>query len=334
MTTIFIFVHNRKVRRIRPLLRPRRPLRTLPASALALAGLAAGLAGCADAGADVPPGKTVVVASFYPMAWLAERVGGDDVFVRTLTAPGAEPHDLELTARQVAHVADADVAVYVGSVQPAVDEAVRRHAEDRSLDAASLVKTLPPPEETDDEESHDGVRHEEASYDPHIWLDPARMAVVATALGDRLATADPARAPGYRRRAAATAADLAALDRAYRDGLKNCERREIITAHGAFGYLADRYGLRQIPVAGVDPGAEPSPRRLADLTRRISGTGATTVFTETLVSPKVAESLARAAGVRTAVLDPVEGIEDGSSDDYMTIMQRNLRTLRPALECS
>ncbi|WP_243718320.1 zinc ABC transporter substrate-binding protein [Actinomadura sp. 7K534] len=311
----------------------RRALRALPA-ALALAGAASGLTACAGAEADVPPGKTVVVASIYPVAWLAEKVGGDAVFVRTLTAPGTEPHDLELTTRKAAAVVDADFAVHVGGVQPAVDDAVRRHAKENSLDAATVVETLPPPDETDDAEAHDGVRHEESDHDPHIWLDPTRMATVATVLGDRLADTDPAHASRYRERAAATAAELAALDRGFRAGLATCKRREIITAHAAFGYLADRYGLRQTPVAGVDPGAEPTPRRLADLTRRVSATGATTIFTETLVSPKVAESLARAAGVRTAVLDPIEGIEDGSSDDYLTIMQRNLGTLRPALECT
>ncbi|TDD80807.1 zinc ABC transporter substrate-binding protein [Actinomadura darangshiensis] len=314
--------------------RTRTALRAAPATALALAGLAAGLTGCTAADADVPPGKTAVVASFYPVAWLAEEVGGSDVFVRTLTKPGTEPHDLELTARQVANVADADFAVYVKGVQPAVDDAVQGHAKDRSLDAASLVETLPPPDETDDEEAHDGIRHRDAPYDPHIWLDPSRMAAVATALGDRLATADPGHATGYRERARTTAGRLTALDREFRDGLKSCGRKEIVTAHAAFGYLADRYGLRQIPVAGVDPSAEPSPKRLAELTRLVSATGATTVFTETLASPEVAESLAREAGVRTAVLDPVEGIEDGASGDYLTIMRKNLRTLRPALECS
>ncbi|MGP4027781.1 metal ABC transporter substrate-binding protein [Actinomadura sp. 3N407] len=315
--------------------RPRRRPRALPAT-LALAGLAAALTACGGASDAAPPGKTEVIASFYPVAWLAGKVGGNDVLVRTLTEPGAEPHDLELTARQVASIGDGDFAVYVGGVQPAVDEAVQRHAKDKSLDAASVVKTLPAPDGTHDEEEHDHQEHDhrDAGHDPHIWLDPSRMAAVATALGDRLAAADPDHASGHRERAASTAAELTALDRAFRDGLRTCERREIITAHAAFGYLADRYGLRQIAVAGVDPAAEPSPRRMADLTRRVSSTGATTVFTETLVSPKVAETLARAAGVRTAVLDPIEGIEDGSADDYMTIMQRNLRTLRPALECT
>ncbi|GGV04084.1 zinc ABC transporter substrate-binding protein [Actinomadura cremea] len=332
------------------MLRSRKTLRNLPAAALALTGLAAGLTACGDAGADAPPGTTEVVASFYPMAWLAGQVGGDDVHVRTLTAPGAEPHDLELTAKQVANVQEAALAFYVKGMQPAVDDAVQKHAEKSSLDAASVVKTLPPPAEEEEHGHEHGHEHEgegegehaheeghdhgDAGYDPHIWLDPHRMAAVATALGDRLAEVDAENAAGYKSRAQAVAGQLTELDGEYRDGLATCERKEIVTAHAAFGYLTNRYGLTQVSIAGVDPSNEPSPARLAELTEHVKEAGATTVFTETLVSPKVAETLAREAGVKTAVLDPVEGVEEGSSDDYLTIMNRNLETLRPALGCS
>ncbi|WP_242890381.1 metal ABC transporter substrate-binding protein [Actinomadura litoris] len=313
-----------------------RPAHTPRRAAVAVAGLTAlaGLAGCGGAGADGPSGRMDVVASFYPAAWLAKEVGGPNVAVQTLTRPGAEPHDLELTAKQVARIEKAGLAVYVKGVQPAVDDAVAKHAKDTSLDAASLVRTLPPPAE--DEEEHEG-EHEhggKAHFDPHIWLDPSRMATVATALGGKLAAADPEHAAAYKERANTVAAKLTGLDRRYRDGLRTCGRRSIVTAHAAFGYLAERYGLRQVSIAGVDPTSEPSPRRLAKLTGQIKAAGATTVFTETLVSPKVGEALAREAGVRTAVLDPVEGVESGSSDDYMTIMEKNLAVLRPALGCS
>ncbi|WP_242901683.1 metal ABC transporter substrate-binding protein [Actinomadura terrae] len=308
-------------------------------AAVAVAGITAlaGLTGCGGAGADGPSGRTDVVASFYPVAWLAKEVGGPDVAVQTLTKPGAEPHDLELTAKQVARIDKARLAVYVKGVQPAVDDAVAKHAKDSSLDAASLVRTLPPPAEGE-EEHEDGHEHEEghgkAHYDPHVWLDPSRMATVATALGGKLAAADPEHATAYKERANTVAAKLTGLDQHYRDGLKTCGRRSIVTAHAAFGYLAERYGLRQVPIAGVDPTSEPSPKRIAELTGQIKAAGATTVFTETLVSPKVGEALAREAGVRTAVLDPVEGVASGSSDDYLTIMARNLATLRSALGCS
>lgn len=333
MTIIFIFIHNCSVLTSRC---PSRTTRlTARTAALALAGAAGltSLTACGDADAGGSSGRTKIVASFYPVAWLAGRIGGDEVSVRTLTKPGAEPHDLELTARQVADVGRADFAVYVKGVQPAVDDAVQKQAKDKSLDAASVVRTLPPP--AGGEEEHDGDHgHAEVGYDPHVWLDPARMATVATALGGRLAAADSAHAAGYQDRAKAVAAELTGLDRQFTDGLKSCRHKAIVTAHAAFGYMAQRYGLRQVPIAGVDPDNEPSPRRLAELTGQVRSAGATTVFTETLISPKVAQTLAKEAGVRTAVLDPVEGVRPGSSDDYMTIMRKNLQTLRPALECS
>ncbi|MEV5709175.1 metal ABC transporter substrate-binding protein [Actinoallomurus sp. NPDC052274] len=268
-------------------------------------------------------GDPKIVAAFYPLAWLAEQVAGPDGSVQNLTKPGAEPHDLELTPRQVIDVGESKLAFYIKGVQPAVDKAVREHAKHHSLDASSLVKTLPAPQ---DEADH-------GAEDPHLWLDPNRFATVATALGERLAAIDPAHAAAYRARAAQVVAKLTALDGEFRTGLRDCARKEIVTGHSAFGYLAERYGLTQVGVTGLDPEAEPSPGRLASLTQLVRRTHATTVFTETLASPKTAATLANEAGVRTEVLDPVEGVKRGSSDDYFSIMRRDLATLRPALGC-
>jgi zinc transport system substrate-binding protein len=312
-----------------------RPGRARPVAVLALLALSS-LTACGNDDGGGAGDRTKVVASFYPVAWLAGKVGGGDVVVSTLTRPGTEPHDLELTPRQVADVGRADFAIYIRGVQPAVDDAVAKQARDKALDAASVVKTLPPPAE--DEHGHGAEKDEhgdekKAEFDPHLWLDPSRMATVATTLGERLAATDPAHAAGYRSRAAALAKELTTLDQSFRDTLRPCKNKTLVTAHAAFGYLAARYGLRQVAIAGVDPTNEPSPKRLAELTHEIEETGARTVFTETLVSPKVAESLARAAKVRTAVLDPVEGIEKGSADDYLSIMRKNLRVLGTSLEC-
>jgi zinc transport system substrate-binding protein len=299
-----------------------------PPAALAVLVIAT-LLGAAACGSGGDPaagdGKLAVIGSFYPMAWLAERVGGANVTVRTLTEPGTEPHDLELTPRQVVDVGKAGYVAYVKGVQPAVDQAVEQHAKDHSLDAASVVKTLPPA---------GGEEGGNLAYDPHIWLDPSRLATVGTALGDRLAAADADHAAAYRAGAKALAMDLTKLDQDYRAGLSACARKAIVTSHAAFGYLADRYGLDQVPIAGLDPQNEPSPNRLAELTRQVRTNKVTTIFTETLVSPKVAQTLAREAGVRTATLDPVEGLADGSRDDYLSVMRRNLGTLRSALGCT
>ncbi|WP_233358603.1 metal ABC transporter substrate-binding protein [Thermomonospora amylolytica] len=314
--------------------------RISPRSALPMTVLSAALLAATACGGGSEAGSgsgTRVIAGFYPMAWLSEQVGGTAVSVDTLARPGAEPHDLELSPRQIAELGEADLVVYVKGLQPAVDQAVSERAKDRGLDAASAVRTLPPPAEGEHGHEHEdehGHGHDEGSYDPHIWLDPSRMATIATALGERLAKADPANAAAYRAGARTVAGRLTALDGEFQAGLKNCERRTMVTAHAAFGYLADRYGLEQVPIAGVDPTAEPSPQRLAELTHEIRENGATTVFTETLVSPKVAQALAREAGVRTATLDPVEGLADGSRDDYVSIMRKNLQTLRTALDCA
>jgi zinc transport system substrate-binding protein len=269
-------------------------------------------------------GRPTIAAAFYPLAWLATQVGGPGVHVQNLTRPGAEPHDLELTPRQIIDVGESTLAFYVKGVQPAVDKAVREHAKHHSLDAETLITTLPAPQD----EAADGAA------DPHLWLDPSRFATVATALGERLARADAANAAGYRSRAAQVVTRLNALDQEFRTGLRQCARKEIVTGHSAFGYLAARYGLRQVGVSGLDPESEPSPRRIADLTGLIHRTGATTVFTETLASPKTAATLAQEAGVRTEVLDPIEGVKPGSHDDYFSIMRRDLATLRPALGCT
>lgn len=294
-----------------------RTSRLLPL-ALAAALLAAGCGARASGG-----GKPKIAAAFYPLAWLAEQIGGPGVNVQNLTKPGAEPHDLELTPRQVIDVGESDLAFYVKGVQPAVDKAVREHAKHHALDATSVVATLPAPRD----EAGDGAT------DPHVWLDPSRFATVATALGERLARVDAGNAAGYRSRSAQVVTRLNALDAEFRTGLRDCARKDIVTGHSAFGYLAQRYGLTQVGVSGLDPEAEPSPKRIADLTGLIRRTGATTVFTETLASPKTANTLAQEAGVRTEVLDPAEGVKPHSHDDYFSIMRRDLATLRPALGC-
>jgi zinc transport system substrate-binding protein len=294
----------------------------LPGALLAL--LLACTAACGGSGGAAPGSrKPHLIGSFYPLAWLAERIGGENVSVTTLTKPGTEPHDLELTPRQIVDVGKAKLVLYLKNLQPAVDRAVADHARKSSLDAASLVDALPP-----------GIVPGTAGYDPHLWLDPRRLATVAKTVGERLAQADPAHTLEYQGNTRTLTKELIALDGEFRAGLRTCAQKTIVTSHDAFGYLADRYHLTQVPVSGVDPQADPSPKRLAELTRQIRRTGVSTVFTETLVSPKVAQTLAREAGVRTATLDPVEGLPEGSKEDYTSIMRRNLKTLRTALDCS
>lgn len=292
------------------------------AGAVALTATACGSTTTAAAPADKPE----VLAAFYPLQWVTEQVGGTDITVKSLTAAGVEPHDLELGAQQMADLEDATLTVYIKGVQPAVDEAV---AADRSFDAVTAVTTIPAGEHEEHAEEEAG-HEDEVSYDPHIWLDPARFATVATKLGERLATADPAHAQGYKDRAAKTAASLSTLDQEFTKGLTTCSTKTMITAHEAFGYLADRYQLKQVGIT-LDPETEPSPARIAEVAKLAKAEKVTTVFTEALVSPKVAEVLAGEAGAKTAVLDPLESKPSG---DYLSAMHDNLQTLRTSLGCT
>ncbi|WNM37205.1 metal ABC transporter substrate-binding protein [Micromonospora halotolerans] len=309
-----------------------RSARALAAATAALLTLG-GLAACSSGdGGGSDPDRVDVVAAFYPLQFLAEKIGGDAVAVTSLAKPGAEPHDLELNPRQVGQVADAELIVYLAGFQPAVDEAVEQNGGKRAFDVAGVQPLL---DAAAGGHQHDGeAGHEEESggKDPHLWLDPTRLATVGDRLAERLGRVDPDRAADFTARAAALRTELTGLDADYTRGLATCQRREIVTSHTAFGYLAEHYRLEQVGITGLTPDAEPSPQRLVEVAEEAREHGATTIFFETLVSPKVAETVAREVGATTAVLDPIEG--PPADGDYLSAMRANLQTLRTALDCS
>lgn len=294
---------------------------------LALALLLALGASACSAPTSSTNGKVSVVASFYPLAEAAERVGGSAAEVTDLTPPGVEPHDLELTPDQLEAITTADVVLYLGGgFQPAVQDALA-DAEGATVDVSAGLRSLSVPS---------GQSEPNLTADPHVWLDPVLYAQVAGKVEAALANARPSDAASFSRNAKAFEAQLSSLSDTFRSGLADCERNVIVTSHAAFGYLARRFGLRQEPISGLSPDAEPTPQHLADLQRLVERDGVTTIFTEVLVSPKVAETLASATGATTAVLDPLESLtpsELSAGDDYVSIMRQNLAKLRIALGC-
>ena len=290
------------------------------------------LTGCAAlTGADEPADAagTEVVAAFYPLQYAAERVTGAPV--ESLTSPGGEPHDLELGVRETAALSDAGLVVVLPGFQPAVDASVTQNATGEVLEVTEAVDLRPFSEH--EHEAGGEHSHAEGEDDPHFWLDPLRMADLGDALAERLTELDPERAEAYAANAADLRGDLEALDTAYVEGLADCEIDAVVTNHDAFGYL-EKYGLHLESIAGISPDADPTPAALADLQRVIAEEGVTTVFSESLVSPDTAETLARDAGVGTAVLDTVEGLSDATADeDYVSLMRANLDALREANRC-
>ena len=282
-----------------------------------------------------------VMASFYPLQYLTEKIGGDLVSVESLTPPGAEPHDLELSNQKVQQLSQAGAVVYLKGFQSAVDKAVELNAPKTVIDVSTSVDLVDAEKHeseldvADDsektEEAHEH-EHEHGSTDPHFWLDPTRMASAATQIGDALAQADPANAETYKKNAASMKSQMEALSKKLVDGTAKCQHKEFVTSHEAFGYLADRTGLTQLGLSGLDPDSTPSPARLKQISDAVKAKGITTIFTEELLSPKVAETLAKDLGITTAVLDPIESQADDSKD-YEAVMNENLEALQKALSC-
>lgn len=286
--------------------------------------------GCDAATAGSDGDRFDIQASFYPLQWIAEQVGGDLVTVSSLTPAGAEPHDLELSPQDVAAISDADLVVYLSDFQAAVDDAVAQEAQDSAFDAADhtdLDLTYTPIEE--------GRSSNGRSTDPHFWLDPMKLADVADGLATRLGEIDSGHASQFAANAAILRTELERLDADLRVGLADCENDDFVTSHNAFGYLARAYGLTQVGITGLTPEEEPSASSLAEVAAFVEEHDVQTIYFETLISPSIAETVAAEAGVDTAVLDPIEGLTDNSAgSDYLEVMRANLAALRAGQPCS
>ena len=301
------------------------------ATGMALAGCGQGAGPERAVGASDNRGSLRLVASFYPLQWATQQVAGRHAQVGSLTKPGAEPHDLELTPQDVGRVADADLVVYLGGFQPAVDDAVTSEGAGHGFDvtpAAQLDLAFTPIEEGEEHADEAGAT------DPHFWLDPTRLAAVGDALASRLSKLDPAHAADYRRNADRLRTRLDDLDGEFATGLADCANTDLVTSHNAFGYLARRYALTQVGITGLTPDAEPRPADLAAVATFVRTHAVRTIYYETLVSPRIAETVADETGARTAVLDPIEGLTSRSAGrDYLAVMRANLASLRAGQPC-
>lgn len=277
------------------------------------------LAGCQGAPA---PTRPVVVATVYPLWELAHQVAGDRAEVVSLVPPGVEPHDWEPSARDVTLVQRATVFVHTGT----------------GLDAwaTRLLAGLPGRTRVIDASRGLSLLRQGAGVDPHAWLDPVLARAQVQTIANELAQADPAGGPVYLENAAAFVSRLDALDQAFAAGLRDCARREVVTSHAAFAYLVRRYRLTQVPIMGLAPEAEPSPADLAAIVQTARRLKVTHVFFEPLVSPRLAQTLAREIGATPLPLDPIEGVsreQAAAGTGYVELMQANLANLRVGLGC-
>lgn len=292
------------------------------------------------AGSGSEADKIMVVASFYPLAEFARQAGGDLVEVKNITPAGAEPHEYEPTPRDIAKIHEADLFLYNGAGQEPWAERIEEELRKEGVKVMGMTEKFSlieaaADERAEEEETHEG-QAEQHELDPHIWLDPVIALKEVEIIANELTLLDPENGQAYLNNASEYQKRLADLDAAFKKGLTQCGREEIITSHAAFGYMAQRYGFRQIAIAGLSPEAEPSARKLGELADLAEQKEIKYIFFETLASPRLSQTLASEIGARTLVLNPIEGLTDeemAAGENYVTVMETNLENLRIALEC-
>lgn len=276
-----------------------------------------------------------VVATIYPLEYLAKRIGADRVQAITLVPPGAEPHDWEPSFEDIAAVLNAALFLYNGAgFEPWANRILSGLPPNGPLviNASAGLALV----EGEAEGDGGGAGAGERGLDPHVWLDPVLYGQQAEHVAEGLIRADPAGAEAYRANLAPLQADLATLTREIELGLASCKRRTVVVSHASFSYFASRFGLEQLAISGLSPEAETSPYRLRSLIKEVQQTGATHVFGEPFVLANSATTIAKEAGLTVAVLSPLEGLteqEISAGNDYFSVMRKNVNRLREGLEC-
>lgn len=276
---------------------------------------------------DQDTNKLQVTASFYPLFDFAKNVGGDKVQVTNITPAGAEPHDFAPSPKALADAQKAAVFIYNGGhLEPWTEGFLRDYAS-VAVQASNGMDLL---EAADEEHGDEQVR------DPHFWLDPVLAQQIVTNIRDGLSKADPANAEYYAKNTADYNAKLAQLDNDYKQGLAECRLRSLVSSHDAFSYLGKRYNLEISAIAGVSTEEEPSAAKLAELSQLVTNKGIKYIFFESLVSPRLADTIAAETGAQTLVFDPIEGLQHEDQQqgkNYLSVQQGNLANLRTALAC-
>lgn len=281
--------------------------------------------------------KIKVVTTFYPMYEFTKNIAGDKADVQLLIPSTIEPHDWEPSPKDMANIQKADVFVYNSEYMETWVANVKKSISSNQLSYVEASKgiTLGKGAEGEEEEHHDDEEehHHHHEMDPHVWLSPALAQMEVETITAALVKADPDYKEDYERNSAAYIVKLKKLDNEFREGLKNVKKKEMITQHAAFGYLAHEYGLTQVPIAGLAPDQEPSAAKLAELKAFAKEHKVKVIYFEELASPKVAQTLANEIGAKTEVLHTLEGLSQEDQDkglDYMKVMERNLEILKKA----
>jgi len=269
--------------------------------------------------------KVNVVASIYPLAYFAQEIGGERVHVVSITPSGAEPHDYDLTSRDIINIENSKLLLLNGLVEP-WGESIKKAVEGKNILVAEVGDGLFTTNQQGDM----------ATLDPHVWISPPLAKKEVENIFAALVKIDSGNENYYNLNKRSLIAKLDSLDKEFGNSLKNCISRNVVVSHAAFGYLTSSYGLVQVPISGLSPDAEPSLKKLSEISDFARKNNIKYIFFESLVSSKLSETIASEVGAKTLVLNPLEGLtkaEIAQGEDYFSIMKRNLENLKTALEC-
>lgn len=281
--------------------------------------------------------KLSVTASFYPLYDFARQVGGDKVSVVNMTPAGAEPHDYEPSPRELIDAHESAVFIYNGGQMEPWTEGFLSDYAHVAVRASKNIELLEAGHGHDHDDENSNVNVRTDVKDPHFWLDPILAQQIVTNIRDGFIQADPENEEYYTENAARYNEALAELDKDFSEGLKSCKLDTVISSHEAFSYLAARYNFEVVSIAGIEPGIEPSVAKMANLTELVKQKNIKYIFFESLVSPRLAETIANETGASTLIFDPLEGLSQADQDkgrDYISVQRDNLKNLRTALECN
>src|SRR3989338_10322652 len=269
--------------------------------------------------------KIIITTSFYPLYFFTQQIAGDKADITNITPAGAEPHDYEPTAQDIAKIENSKLLVLNGGGLETWGDDIKQNLESKNTVIVTTGEGLT---------NQQVVEEEENMTDPHIWLSPQLSKEIVDRITNGFVQIDPANKSYYQLHADTLKAKLDNLDKEYKQGMASCTQKNIITSHAAFGYLATAYGLNQVPITGLSPDAQPSPRQLADIVKFTRANNVKYIFFESLVSPKLSNTIATEVGAKTLVLNPIEGLtneEISQGKSYFTEMQQNLVNLKIAL---
>ncbi|QGP93905.1 High-affinity zinc uptake system binding-protein ZnuA [Neomoorella glycerini] len=262
-------------------------------------------------------GPLKIYTTFYPLYDFTQKIVGDRAVVENLQPVGVEPHGYEPSPQQIASIYTGKLFIFLGEPMDPWAKKIEGQLN------AKGVMTL---------EAGKGLIE---NNDPHIWLDPVLAGEISRRIYEAVVKVDGDNKGYYEKNLQELEQKFTMLDKQYREALAGVTRKDFVTSHAAFGYLAKRYGLEQIPISGLSPQQEPSAQQMAELITLCRSKGVKYIFFETLASPKLAETLARETGAGTLVLNPIGGLtpeEIKAGEDYFSIMAKNLASLKQALE--